>query len=434
MWNTQVCGFRGAPSGTLKAAGLSSAEHRKKEKKSINLPLPFSLSLSLLGPSAAAAATASPAAGPAPPDTAPLPTPAPGASFATPAPPAPRPPPPPAGLPVRAGAARPALGSPAVDAAPRNDDVEVGGGGEASSAAPSTSSASASAHLDECGGALPHAAAASASFAATLATLLALQLGWGLWLMPAALARLGWLPGLGAIVGVGAATAYSASLFSRLAAAVPTAALLSDVAAAARGAPGRALTTAIICTLDGLRCIILAQAGARSLAHAAGSGGRGGGHVHGHGAASWAAGGPRAGAAVALTVWTLAQARGLADVSWFLTAGTVAQLGAIGVVVATLLRSPDPAASTRLVNWGCDPVDGAIALLNVFFAFGGQVRYIDAERRGARPHSHPPVSKASPLLHHLSPPFTPLSLPTLKSSSPCARRPPSRAPPPHPSP
>ena len=295
------------------------------------------------------------------------------------------PPPPATGLPVRAGAAPPALASPPPPPpppppAPRPADVETGGGGATAAAVataaataavapaaappspPSSTSRSSAPHLDECGGAVAHASAPphSASFGATLATLLALQLGWGLWLMPAALARLGWVPGLGAIAAVGAATAYSASLFSRLAAAVPSAVLLSDVAAAARGAGGRHLTTAIICTLDGLRCVILAQAGARSLAHAAG------------GKETWA--GSRAGPAVAATVWALAQARGLADVSWFLTAGTVAQLGAVGVVVVTLLASPVAGATTRAVNWACDPVDGAIALLNVFFAFGGQVR------------------------------------------------------------
>jgi solute carrier family 32 (vesicular inhibitory amino acid transporter) len=278
---------------------------------------------------------------------------------------------------VRAGAAPPARErvpaavssaaavSPPPPAPPPPRDVEAAPSPPPRASPPSPSSSSGHLDLDECGGAAPgtHVPHHSASFGATLATLLALQLGWGLWLMPAALARLGWVPGLAAIAGVAGLTAYSASLFSRLAAAVPSAVLLADVAAAARGRAGRAVTTAIICTLDGLRCVILAQAGARSLAHAAG------GRATPLGA--------RAGAAVASLVFILSQARGLADVSWFLTAGTAAQLGAVAIVAWTLLASPDPSARTVLFNWSCDPVSAAIALLNIFFAFGGQFAYLE---------------------------------------------------------
>lgn len=84
-------------------------------------------------------------------------------------------------------------------------------------------------------------------------TLLSLQLGWGLWLLPADFARLGWLGAGITIAVVSALTAYSASLFPRLVAAVEGAVLFGDVGEAAAGRRGRAAVYAIIYTLDASR-------------------------------------------------------------------------------------------------------------------------------------------------------------------------------------
>jgi hypothetical protein len=49
------------------------------------------------------------------------------------------------------------------------------------------------------------------------------QLGWGLWLFPAAYARLGWLPGIGITLLMALTSVYSGTLFTRLYMAVPEA-------------------------------------------------------------------------------------------------------------------------------------------------------------------------------------------------------------------
>lgn len=50
----------------------------------------------------------------------------------------------------------------------------------------------------------------------TTSALLALQLGWGLWLFPADFARLGWYTSAGCLLTLAALTAYSGFLFARL--------------------------------------------------------------------------------------------------------------------------------------------------------------------------------------------------------------------------
>lgn len=93
----------------------------------------------------------------------------------------------------------------------------------------------------------------AASVSTTIVTLLSLQLGWGLWLLPADFARLGWLGAGTAVAVVSLLTAYSASLFPRLVAAVEGAVLFGDVGEAAAGRKGRAAVYAIIYTLDASR-------------------------------------------------------------------------------------------------------------------------------------------------------------------------------------
>ena len=93
----------------------------------------------------------------------------------------------------------------------------------------------------------------AASVSTTIVTLLSLQLGWGLWLLPADFAMLGWVGAGVTISAVAALTAYSASLFPRLVAAVEGAVLFGDVGEAAAGKRGRAAVYAIIYTLDASR-------------------------------------------------------------------------------------------------------------------------------------------------------------------------------------
>jgi hypothetical protein len=52
------------------------------------------------------------------------------------------------------------------------------------------------------------------------------QLGWGLWLFPAAYARLGWLPGIGITLLMALTSVYSGTLLTRLYMAVPEAGAL----------------------------------------------------------------------------------------------------------------------------------------------------------------------------------------------------------------
>jgi vesicular inhibitory amino acid transporter len=79
----------------------------------------------------------------------------------------------------------------------------------------------------------------------TLLALLALQLGWGLWLLPHAFSLLGWVPALLFMATIAAATAYSGGLFTRLFLAAPGTVLFGDIAEAAAGPRARALGYAI---------------------------------------------------------------------------------------------------------------------------------------------------------------------------------------------
>jgi len=104
-----------------------------------------------------------------------------------------------------------------------------------------------------------------APWAATVAALLSLSLGWGLWLMPADFARLGWLPAVGVTIFLAVSTTYSGFLISRLCRAVPNAVIFGDIGEAALGRRGRAISYATIYATDATRCIILHLAATQAL-------------------------------------------------------------------------------------------------------------------------------------------------------------------------
>ncbi|KAJ9516222.1 hypothetical protein QJQ45_024651, partial [Haematococcus lacustris] len=194
------------------------------------------------------------------------------------------------------------------------------------------------------------------------AALLSLQLGWGLWLMPSDYARLGWCANV-VLVVLAALTAYSGTLFTRLYQAVPSTVLFSDVGAAAAGRWGRGLVSLIIYSLDATRCVILHLAAAQSLRH-----------VFSPGPDQpplW-----QCGAAVLVLAGILVQVRGLAEMSSVFMAGTASQLVAVGIVVWELISHPEPQAHTEWSSQD-DPltsrVAAVVALMNMIFAFGGQV-------------------------------------------------------------
>ena len=63
------------------------------------------------------------------------------------------------------------------------------------------------------------------------------------------------------------------------------------------------------------------------------------------------------------------------------------QLFAFCVVLHTLVTAPDPGATHAAFAWSDSPVKAAVAVLNVFFAYGGQVRghvCVEREREGGR--------------------------------------------------
>lgn len=136
------------------------------------------------------------------------------------------------------------------DGAGAGAEVEEDG---AAAAAADPERAAAAAHGGNRSSSSRHHHHGAASVSTTIVTLLSLQLGWGLWLLPADFARLGWLGAGITVAVVSLLTAYSASLFPRLVAAVEGAVLFGDVGEAAAGRKGRAAVYAIIYTLDASR-------------------------------------------------------------------------------------------------------------------------------------------------------------------------------------
>lgn len=212
----------------------------------------------------------------------------------------------------------------------------------------------------------------------TTATLLTLQLGWGLWLFPADFARLGWGAALGAVVFLSSSTIYSGWMFSRLHEAVPGAVLFGDIGHKAYGAAGRVIVYVIIYSLDATRCIILHLAASQSLQHAFPEDAR---------PPLW-----QCGIGVAIIATALTQIRALSELSWLFLVGTFSQLVAVGIVVVSLLKSPSPDAGPRVVrpidNWE-DLVPSAVAVMNMIFAFGGQFAFMEIITHMQQPRHFP---------------------------------------------
>jgi hypothetical protein len=62
-----------------------------------------------------------------------------------------------------------------------------------------------------------------------------------------------------------------------------------------------------------------------------------------------------------------AQVKSLAELGWFLSLGTAAQLFAVGVVVVKLLMAPMRDAPTELIHTGA-PAASVVAIMNLIFA------------------------------------------------------------------
>jgi hypothetical protein len=62
-----------------------------------------------------------------------------------------------------------------------------------------------------------------------------------------------------------------------------------------------------------------------------------------------------------------AQVKSLAQLGWFLSLGTAAQLFAVVIVVVKLVTSPLPGAATELVHTG-EPATSVVAVMNLIFA------------------------------------------------------------------
>ena len=61
------------------------------------------------------------------------------------------------------------------------------------------------------------------------------------------------------------------------------------------------------------------------------------------------------------------QIKSLAELGWFLSLGTAAQLFAVVVVVVKLLMAPMPGAATQLIATGA-PAASVVAVMNLIFA------------------------------------------------------------------
>ncbi|BDA41975.1 probable amino acid transporter AVT1D [Coccomyxa sp. Obi] len=210
----------------------------------------------------------------------------------------------------------------------------------------------------------------------TLGTLLALQLGWGLWLMPAVYARLGWLPGTAAIGVLTLLTAYSGFLISRLVHTVSGAILFGDIGEAAAGAKGRNIVYGIVYTLGATRCIILQLATTESLKYAIGSSDDKSLLVYG--------------LAVAIVALVMVQIKSLSNLGWFLSFGTFGQLFAAVVVVYKLTTSPRLGATTELVHAG-EASTALVAVMNIIFAYGGQFAFVEVINSMQQPKQFPGV-------------------------------------------
>lgn len=84
----------------------------------------------------------------------------------------------------------------------------------------------------------------------------------------------------------------------------------------------------------------------------------------------------------------MAQIKSLSEMGWFLSAGTVAQMCALAILIVKVLAEPHPQAKTVLFNTSDWPA-AAVAIMNVVYAFSGQSAYVEiiAEMKG--PHRFP---------------------------------------------
>ncbi|GAX75715.1 hypothetical protein CEUSTIGMA_g3158.t1 [Chlamydomonas eustigma] len=210
----------------------------------------------------------------------------------------------------------------------------------------------------------------------TTSALLALQLGWGLWLFPADFARLGWLTGLGCMITLATLTVYSGFLFSRLYATTPGAVLFGDIGYKAAGHFGRRIVYIIIYSLDATRCVILHLAAAQSLRHVFPEETR---------PPCW-----QCGLVVLVVASLIVQVRSLAKLSWVFSTGTGSQLIAIGIVLYELVIDPNPEAkrSPQAVTWD-NLIPASVAVMNMIFAFGGQFAFIEIMSSMKRPSEFP---------------------------------------------
>lgn len=206
----------------------------------------------------------------------------------------------------------------------------------------------------------------------TTAALLALQLGWGLWLMGANFSTLGLGSGLVILLLLGSLTAYSGYLFSRLYLLVPGTVIFGDIGFKAAGEFGRNSVFFIIYLLDGSRCVILHLAASQSLRHM---------FPREDSPPLW-----QCGLLVLVASLVLVQVRSLADLSIVFLAGTSSQLVAIAIVLYELVSNPDPNAkhSFQSISWD-NLVQTAVSIGAIVFAFGGQFAFVEVQASMSKP-------------------------------------------------
>lgn len=210
----------------------------------------------------------------------------------------------------------------------------------------------------------PARRAAGASIRATLIVLLADMYGLGALTLPSVFARLGWLPAGAALAVAATGACYSGRLFTILARAVPNANTFCDYGSAALGATGQRLVYATVYSvilfeppIFALTCVEAVRALAPSLSRLS------------------------AGLLVSAAVLPLAQARHLEDVAalaWVGVAGMVLAVGAavVGLVNADTRKLRKKRKPTALIAHGVGAAAIGSALMDVVFAFGGQVNWV----------------------------------------------------------
>jgi len=196
---------------------------------------------------------------------------------------------------------------------------------------------------------------------ATLAILLSLQLGWGLWLMPHVFATFGWLSVL-MILAVAVATGVSGSVFGELCGAVADAETLAHIGSKAYHATGRRLAASFVAMTKLVVCFVLQLAAATALQH------------------TWR--GVRM-----LPLWLAQAITGCAvllavqlhleQLSWLCYVGNISELVAAGLMCAGVLsKHHRPSTSIVEVAPHCW-THQIVTVLSVVFAFGGQYAFVE---------------------------------------------------------